>query len=42
MSSDPYRKVDTDRGRQQSFGGPVNLNRPLLQGLKQPQPLNNI
>lgn len=43
MSSDPYRKNgDTDRARQQSFGGPMQLNRPLLQGLKQPQPLNNI
>jgi hypothetical protein len=43
MSSDPYRKgIDTDRGRQQSFGGPTPLNRPLLQGVKQPQQLNNI
>lgn len=42
MSSDPYRKnAETDRGRQQSFGGPsVSLNRPLVGGLKQPQQLN--
>lgn len=42
MSSDPYKKnADTDRSRQQSFGGPsVSLNRPLVGGLKQPQQLN--
>lgn len=37
MSSDPYRRnMESDRNRQQSFGGPsVSLSRPLVGGLKQ-------
>lgn len=45
MSSDPYRKnPDTERSRQQSFGGPVlGLSRPVAGGgMKQSQQPNII
>lgn len=44
MSSDPYRKnPDTERSRQQSFGGPaLGLNRPLVGGLKQSHQVANV
>jgi hypothetical protein len=43
MSTDPYKKnAESDRGRQQSFGPTSGLNRPFVQGLKQPEKVQPI